>query len=243
MRLKAVIAYDGSDYFGFQKQTSTSKTIASTIEKALSSLGISSPIVASGRTDAGVHASGQVIHFDVPYFWKDLDKLKLNLNRKLSDIVFKYICEVEKDFHARFSAKKRVYRYVFKTSKVSVFEQKYISSYKKFNSLKLEEALECFVGEHDFDFFRKTGTITHTSVREIYQTSYVKRGEYHFIYFKANSFLRSQIRMMVAVTLDYAQDKTTLKAIKEQLACQNKHSTSLAPPQGLYLATIIYKTN
>jgi len=131
MRVKAVIAYDGSGYKGFQKQTTTDKTVTAAIEKALRSLQINSSIVGSGRTDAGVHASGQVIHFDLPEFWSDLDKLKLNLNRKLTEIQFKHISSVSHDFHARFSAKKRLYRYVFKTQKPSIFEQKYISYYPR----------------------------------------------------------------------------------------------------------------
>ena len=75
MRVKAVLSYDGSCYQGFQKQTSTKNTISSAIEEALISLQIHSPITGSGRTDAGVHASGQVIHFDLPNFWDDLGKL------------------------------------------------------------------------------------------------------------------------------------------------------------------------
>ena len=130
MRVKAVISYDGSHYLGFQKQRSTKMTITSAIEEALISLHIHSPIVGSGRTDAGVHATGQVIHFDLPDFWDDLKKLKRNLNRKLSDIHFKHISIAVEDFHARFAAKKRLYRYVFKTQRPSVFEQKYISYYQ-----------------------------------------------------------------------------------------------------------------
>ncbi|HIP29093.1 MAG TPA: tRNA pseudouridine(38-40) synthase TruA, partial [Sulfurovum sp.] len=84
LRVKAVIAYDGSVYHGFQKQKSTSNTVTHDIEKALSSLHIQSDIVGSGRTDAGVHASGQVVHFDIPHYWNDLEKLTLNLNRKLT---------------------------------------------------------------------------------------------------------------------------------------------------------------
>ena len=88
MRVKAVISYDGSHYQGFQKQKSTKMTVTSAIEEALVSLKIDSPIVGSGRTDAGVHATGQVIHFDLPNFWTDLENLKLNLNRKFADIFF-----------------------------------------------------------------------------------------------------------------------------------------------------------
>ncbi len=240
MRVKAVIAYDGSAYHGFQKQTATDKTVTSNIEKALRSLQINSPIVGSGRTDAGVHATGQVIHFDLPEFWSDLDRLKLNLNRKLTEIQFKHICTVSPDFHARFSARKRLYRYVFKTEKPSVFEQKYISYYPEFDTELLTEALALFTGEHDFNYFHKTGTVTHTTVREIYQVNYIQRNSYHYIYFQANGFLRSQVRMMIEAAIQSAKGDMTVKQLLEQINCQEKHTTKLAPPEGLYLAKILY---
>jgi tRNA pseudouridine38-40 synthase len=240
MRVKAVISYDGSQYQGFQKQKTTKMTISTAIEESLSSLQINSPIIGSGRTDTGVHATGQVIHFDLPDFWSDLKKLKLNLNRKLTDISFKHISLADNDFHARFSARKRVYRYVFKTQKPSVFEQKYISYYQEFNPELLVNALKRFEGKHDFNFFHKTGTVTHTTVREIYQTSYIKRNGYHFIYFTANGFLRSQVRMMVNTAMLYAKGNISEIELQEQLTCQKKHTTKLASPEGLYLARIIY---
>ena len=239
-KVKAVISYDGSVYFGFQKQKSTTKTVTHAIEEALNSLHIGSSIVASGRTDAGVHATGQIIHFNLPDFWTDLNKLKTNLNRKLKDIEFKHISRVPHDFHARFSAKKRLYRYLFKTSKPSVFEQKYISYYPGFDSELLEKALACFEGEHDFNYFHKTGSITHTTVREIYKTGYKEHKGYHFIYFKANGFLRSQVRMMVEAAMLCARGELTLEQLSEQIECQEKHTSRLAPPEGLYLARVQY---
>lgn len=240
MRVKAVISYDGSDYQGFQKQTTTKSTITRAIEDALLSLQIDSPIVGSGRTDAGVHASGQVIHFDLPDFWNDLEKLKHNLNRKLTDIFFKHITPTANDFHARFGAKKRLYRYVFKTHKPSVFEQKYISHYHEFNPDLLIKALKVFEGKHDFHLFHKTGTVTHTTVREIYRTDYRERNGYHFIYFQANGFLRSQVRMMVDAAMLCARKEMRVEQLQEQLHCQRKHTTRLAPAEGLYLAKVIY---
>lgn len=240
MRVKAVLAYDGSAYYGFQKQTTTSKTITGAIEKVLRSLQIDSSIVGSGRTDAGVHATGQIIHFDLPEFWSDLDRLKLNINRKLTEIQFKHISTVPDDFHARFSAKKRLYRYVFKIDKPSVFEQKYIAHYPKFDEALLTQALALFIGEHDFNYFQKTGSITHTTVREIYQASYLQRDNYYYIYFQANGFLRSQVRMMIEAAMQCAKEEITTKQLLEQIACQEKHSTALAPPEGLYLARILY---
>jgi tRNA pseudouridine38-40 synthase len=240
MRVKAVIAYDGSQYQGFQKQTSTKMTITTAIEEALHALHIVSPIVGSGRTDAGVHASGQVIHFDLPDFWVDLEKLKQQLNRKLSDISFKHISFVSEEFHARFSAKKRIYRYVFKTHKPSVFEQKYISYYQAFDPDVLRQALRYFEGKHDFTFFRKTGSVTHTTIREIYHAGYVERHGCHFIYFQANGFLRSQVRMMIDAAMLCAKNEMTLIELQEQIAAKKKHTTRLAPPEGLYLARILY---
>ena len=240
MRVKAVISYNGSHYFGFQKQTSTSKTIMSAIEVALRSLHIDSDITGSGRTDAGVHASGQVIHFDLPNYWQNLTKLKLNLNRKLQYIQFKHITEVDSGFHARFSAKKRLYRYVFKSTMPSVFEKTYISYYSAFDAQVLQKALQLFEGKHDFEYFRKSGSHTHTTIREIYSTRYKKYQGYHFIYFQANGFLRSQVRMMVDMAMACAKRDMTLIQLQEQLDCKVKHSTKLASQEGLYLAKVLY---
>jgi len=240
MRVKAVIAYDGSSYLGFQKQKSTQSTITYQIEKALKSLHIDSQIVGSGRTDAGVHATGQVIHFDLPEYWRDMQKLKTNINRKLTDIYVKHITSVDTDFHARFSAKRRTYRYVFKTSRPSIFEQKYIAYYEVFNTTLLDSMLKNFIGKHDFDFFRKTGTDTHTSNREIYIAKHIQRGNYHYIYFQANGFLRSQVRMMIDMAIQSVRDNLDNTLLLEQLQCTHKHHTRLAPPEGLYLSTIRY---
>ena len=240
MRVKASIAYDGSYFKGFQKQKSTKQTITSEIESALRSVGIHDNIRGSGRTDAGVHATGQVIDFEVPEFWKDLNKLKTALNRKLKHIAFKHLCFVDEDFHSRFSAKKRVYRYVFKTTQPSVFEQNYISYFPNFDTKKLQLALKAFEGEHDFSNFIKTGSITHTNVREIYKAHYKNYKGYHLIYFEANGFLRSQVRMMVAFAMQVAMEEKSLLELEEQLTLQKRHSTKLAPAEGLYLARIIY---
>ncbi len=241
-RIKAIIAYDGSAYHGFQRQTTDLPTVTSDIEEALHSLHIYNNIVGSGRTDAGVHATGQVIHFDIPGYWSDLKRLTSCLNSKLTHIHFKHITPVDSAFHARFWAKKRLYRYLFKTVKPSVFEQKYVSYYPPFNPHILTKALECFRGRHDFAMFRKTGSPTNTTIRKIYKVHYRKRGAYHVIYFEANGFLRAQVRMMVEAAMLCAQSSLTLKQLREQLQGEVKHSTHLAPSEGLYLAKVIYET-
>jgi len=240
MRVKAVIAYDGTSFRGFQKQKSTKQTVTTTIEEALISIGITSAIRGSGRTDAGVHATGQVIDFELPIFWQDLKKLKEVLNRKLKHISLKHISWVEDSFHARFSAKRRIYRYIFKTTTPSIFENRYVAHYPKFNKKLLQESLKAFEGEHDFSNFLKTGTTTHTNIRIIYKVHYKKYNHYHIIYFEANGFLRSQVRLMVEFAMGVALGKLTIQQQLEQLELKQKYNTKLAPPEGLYLARIIY---
>jgi len=239
-RVKAIIAYDGGDFQGFQKQKSTKQTVTTAIEEALSSIGIHDNIRGSGRTDAGVHATGQVIDFEVPQFWSDCHKLKKILNRKLKYIAFKHLSFVENSFHSRFSAKKRVYRYIFKTTTPSIFEQNYIAYYPPFDSLLLQKALQIFEGEHDFSNFIKTGSVTHTNVRHIYKAHYKPYNNYHIIYFEANGFLRSQVRMMVEAAMQVALKKLNLNQLQEQLELKKRYTTKQAPPEGLYLARILY---
>ena len=238
--VKAIIAYDGGYFFGFQKQKSTPQTVTHKIEEALKSLNIDSSIVGSGRTDAGVHATGQIINFSIPHYWKDLNKLQRELNHKLEHIYIKKVTLVDMDFHSRFSAKRRIYRYVFKQKKPSIFEENYISYYPNFSSNKIEKALKLFEGEKDFKFFHKTGSPTHTTIREVYKTRYKKRGDYHFIYFEANGFLRAQVRMMVEIVMLYANNKLTLEELQEQIDGNKRYTNALASPQGLYLARILY---
>lgn len=241
MRVKAVISYDGSAFYGFQKQTSTPQTVTGSIEKALKQLQIDTTIVGSGRTDRGVHATGQVIHFDLPEFWTDTEKLKNILNRRLEAIYFQSLTTVPETFHARFDAQKRLYRYLFKTTKPSVFERNYIAYYpRQFNIKKLNHALGCFIGEHDFRYFYKTGSEVHTTVRKVFKADCYEKKGYFVIRFEANGFLRSQVRMMVNTAILYAQGDIDYATLEAQIDGHRQSVTSLAPPEGLYLARISY---
>jgi len=240
MRIKAVIAYDGTSFEGFQRQTTTDNTITTHIEDALRSLHIDTPIVGSGRTDAGVHASGQVIHIDLPQFWNDLNKLKIHLNNRLDSIVFKHITPVDDDFHARFDAKRRAYRYLISDKQLSVFERRYISHVVCGDCAKLQKALDIFVGKYDFALFHKSGSDPRSTVRTIFDARYKNLGKYSAIYIEANGFLRAQVRMMICAALKVSNDELTLHQLREQLSHTYRHTTCLAPPNGLYLARVIY---
>ena len=242
VKVKAVISYNGTYFRGFQKQKSTNLTVAQTIEDALVSIGIQDNIRGSGRTDKGVHATGQIIDFTIPPFWKDLNRLKEVLNKKLKGISFKHISFVDSSFHARFSAKRRIYRYIFKTTRPSVFEEKYISYYPNFNREILNKSLKLFQGKHDFSYFLKSGTITHTNIRTIYKAYYREYKGCHIIYFEANGFLRSQVRLMVDFAIKVSCGELTLSQQLKQLKLKNRYSTQLASPNGLYLARVIYPT-
>ncbi|MBN2824991.1 MAG: tRNA pseudouridine(38-40) synthase TruA, partial [Campylobacterales bacterium] len=180
-KLKGVIEYNGNAFEGFQRQKHTAQTVAGVIEEALKRLNIKSQIVGSGRTDAGVHAANQVIDFEVPSYWSDTQRLQNALNHQLKAIRFKHLIEVNSSFHSRFHAKRRIYRYIFKTTTPNVFEKDFVAYYDDFNSDKLKEALGYFQGEHDFSLLCKSGSITHTNIRTIYKAAYKKRNNYHFI--------------------------------------------------------------
>jgi tRNA pseudouridine38-40 synthase len=240
MRVKAVLSYDGGCFQGFQRQTSTDRTVTSAIEAALRRLHISSSVTGSGRTDAGVHATGQVIHFDLPDYWSNTHKLRQALNRHLHHIRIKCITAAEDDFHARFSAKRRIYRYVFKTTPPSLFESNYIAHYSLGDLDLLENSLALLQGEHDFGYFHKTGSNTHHAVRNIYNAHCRRLGNYHLLYFEADGFLRAQVRMMVEAVMQCANGQLSLDMLKEQIEGKARHTTALASPAGLYLARIIY---
>jgi len=240
-RIKAVIAYDGSAFEGFQRQTRTPHTVQGELERALLSLGIDSPVIGSGRTDAGVHATGQVIHFDLPEHWalQPLRKLQIHLNNRFDAIRIKHLTPVKNDFHARYDARERIYRYVFRPDP-SIFERRYVARLSIADWNLLEEALKRFVGTHDFSYFLKTGSQTAHNRRTITRAYTMQRGRYGYIYFHADGFLRAQVRMMVHAAAAVANGRLSLGQLREQLELQTRHTTRLAPPEGLYLARVIY---
>jgi len=241
MRVKMTIAYNGANYFGSQVQKETDQTINGQLEKALKLLQIEAKIHASGRTDRGVHASRQVIHFDLPPFWTDLNKLEDSLKRILpSNIGIRRIEHVDDAFHARYSAKKRAYRYVISTQKPNPFLTDLVTYIETINEAKIKEAIKYFEGEHNFENFKKSGSETKNFVREIYKTSVYNYKGYTVLYFEANGFLRSQIRLMVGFLLEISSGKYGKEDLLEQLDCKKNFKIKPAPHQGLYLCNIKY---
>ncbi len=241
MRVKMTIAYNGADYFGSQVQKETDQTVNGQIEKALNALQIDAKVQASGRTDRGVHATRQVIHFDLPPFWNDLQKLERELVRALpKNIGIRRLEQVNDDFHARYSAKKRAYRYLISTEKPNPFLADLVTYVDTLEEAKIREAITLFEGEHDFARFKKSGSDTDNFVREIYKTRVYRHKGYTVLYFEANGFLRSQVRLMVGFLLKISEGVYTKDDLQQQLEGKKQFKLKPAPHQGLYLSKIVY---
>ncbi len=239
-KVKIILAYDGSRFNGFQIQKGRVETVSKRIYEAFKSVGIFEKFNASGRTDKGVHATFQVLDVKVPDFWIDkLDILKIELNRKLNPSVnIRDISLVDEDFHSRFSAKRRVYRYIVSFEEFSPFASFYVTFVKDLDEKKIKDAIRVFEGVHDFDYFKKSKGGTENFVREIFKARYYRYKEYGVFYFEANGFLRSQIRMMVGFLLKISDGKLTKQQLERQLDCQEVYSRYLADPCGLYLSKV-----
>lgn len=241
MHVKITLSYDGSQFNGSQIQNSGVRTVMGKLDKILRTLGIACNLHVSGRTDTGVHATNQVIDLLLPAYWHDLESLKYFLNQKvLPDIYIKKIEEVAEGFHARFSAQRRVYRYIISTKQPSVFLTPYRLYVPEIDEMLIKEAIKHFEGEHNFEYFKKSGGGQENFVRTIYKTKFYRYRDCYIFYFEANSFVRSQIRMMVYFLLEISQGRQTIEDLQEQLSCHKCHVTHLVEPNGLYLSRIKY---
>lgn len=226
---------------GSQQQPNTDNTVMGHLITVLHRLKITATPKASGRTDRGVHATHQVIHVDVPEFWSDLVRLKEMLNVQLpSAMRIQRIEFVESEFHARYSAKRRVYRYIIKESEINPFEDNFVTFVPQLNREAIRDAIGCFVGTHNFEYFKKSGNDLEHHTRIIYRAYAYSHKGYFILVFEGNGFLRSQIRLMVGFLLRISSGKATKKQLIEQINCIKRHSTDIAPHNGLYLTHIKY---
>jgi len=240
-RVKIIFGYDGSKFFGSQIQRHGEPTVMGALQKAIKTLGIDKVAQPSGRTDRGVHALNQVCHLDIPSHFFNLDKLRKNLNHFVMPYIYvKDITFVDLNFHARFSAKKRLYRYIVSHKPYNPLFADYCSFMPAMNLNILNENIKEFEGIHDFSYFKKQGSITHSDTRIIYKAFAYQKDNYTIINFLGNSFLRSQIRIMCDFLFKIERGKLKKEELQEQLKLENKLQVSLAPSEGLYLSRIYY---
>ena len=243
MVLKLTLEYDGSNYSGWQLQP-RHDSIQGRIEAALERI-FAAPVrvFGSGRTDAGVHARGQVASISIPRPF-DRAELQRALNSILpNDIVILDISPAPDDFDPRRAARSRVYEYRVLNRKVaSAFEYRY--SWLVRDQLDLA-AMNCaahiFVGEHDFAAFRSLGTLVTTTVRRVISSGWTREGDLILYRVEANSFLRHMVRAMVAAMIDVGRGKLKPDQVTTILAGLDRHAAPAnAPPGGLYLVEVRY---
>lgn len=240
MNVKFNISYDGSVYQGSQRQPN-GLTVEDALLRAFKRINIETNIVLSGRTDKDVHATGQIFNCVLPAFWNNLQKLKDVMNKHLpSSVKVNHISKVHDEFHSRFHAKKRVYRYVITTKPTTPFNDKYVTYVPTVNEELLKEAIKAYIGEYDFEYFHKLGSDKENTVREVFDACFYKYKDIYVFKFTANSYLRSQIRLMVGFLLKINDGKLSILDLKEQLAMKKRVFKTPAPANGLYLAKITY---
>ena len=242
--IKMVIAYDGGNYKGWQLQK-TGATIQGVIEAALGQiLNRQTRVIGSGRTDAGVHALNQVAHFFTESTL-ELISLHRGLNSLLPpDIVIKEMTEAQPDFHARYSARSRVYQYLIWNNRLrSPFYRRFSwQVHDHLDSDAMRQASGCLMGWHDFASFQGAGSICRSSEREIMRCTVRGRaGRWIIFTVEANSFLRHMVRNIVGTLIEVGKESMTLDEFRAILDARDRSRAGItAPPQGLFLKEVRY---
>lgn len=261
MRYKIIIEYDGTNYEGWQKQTGRF-TIQSSLEQAIKLVTKEEvEVFGSGRTDSGVHALGQVAHFDIK---KDFEPQKLMsainfylksefvskigckyllINMKTQDIsVIK--CEiVDNDFHARFSAKKRYYEYriLNRRQPTALLNNRVWQIFKELNINNMQEAAKFLIGKRDWSSFRDSQCQAKSPIKTIDKATIFKNNDEIIFKIEAKSFLHHMVRNIVGTIVDVGLEKTSLQQFQEIIDAKDRTKAGpTAPPQGLYFIKVDY---
>ena len=246
MKVRLVLEYDGTAYAGWQIQTN-GLSVQGVVEQALTRLtGEFLRLHPSGRTDAGVHARGMVVHFTIARELP-MSAFLQGLNRLLPmDISVREAARVADDFHARFDSTGKWYRYSLQTGAMRSALQARTSWHVR-GALDLEvmrRAAADFVGHHDFSAFRAAGCEARTTAREIYSLDISTVGELIHLDVKGQGFLRNMVRVMVGTLVEIGLGKRPAEDISARLVDGRRElSGRTAPPQGLCLMEVWYGEN
>lgn len=241
-RYKLTIEYDGTDFSGWQIQPNAS-TVEQTIENAFSTiLQTDIDIIGQGRTDAGVHATGQTAHIDLPET-VGADDLIYKANKLIGkEIQIIGIEEVADDFHARFDATGRQYEYTITKRWMPLKERYSWQLNQPINFTKLESCASILNGEFDFAGFSKFNEDNMTTLCVIQLSEFEEEGEVIRYRIRANRFLRNMVRRLVGTMVRVAQDKMTMAQFEEALTNPESNiPTFTAPAGGLVLQKVFYK--
>jgi tRNA pseudouridine38-40 synthase len=236
------LSYKGTRYFGWQRQPNAI-SVQEVVEKTLSTiLREDIAVVGAGRTDTGVHASFYVLHFDVLNEISEPEKLLYHLNRFLpDDIAIQKIKKVNSDFHARFSAVSRTYKYFICTEKNPFQTETCYQFTVPLNLEKMDEAAKVLFEFNDFTSFAKLHTDVKTNNCKIFQAEWIKTGEMLVFTIKADRFLRNMVRAIVGTLLEVGKGKITVDDFRNIIEMKNRGAAGTSvPPQGLFLVDIEY---
>ena len=236
------LSYDGSDYFGWQKQPKDI-SVQEVIESQLSKLHSNQPIsvVGCGRTDTGVHAHHYVLHVDIPTI-KDLDNFRFKLNRMLpGSVAIHDIYPVSMDWHARFSATSRTYRY-FVHQKKDPFDRNFSWHFpQQLDVRSMNKAAKLLLGTQDFTSLSKLHTDVKTNICTVTKAEWYIDTPPLYFEITADRFLRNMVRATVGTLIEVGLGKIKPDEITEILAAKNRGAAATSvPPQGLFLWKIEY---
>ncbi len=246
MRFLIKFSYDGSGYCGFQTQKGLN-TIQERMEEALSIVNnhTKTNLIATGRTDKGVHALCQYGHADINVNITE-KKLKRALNSNLPDDIHVIDTRiVEDDFHARYQASKKEYQYILNMGEYNPLERNYVFQYNyELNIDKMREAIQYFLGEHDFRAFVTDNKEKENCVRTIEKVNLEQKEKKLIFTFIGNGFLRYQVRNMVGLLIKVGEEKISPETVDKILESKDRTmSGKTARPEGLYLVNVEFETN
>lgn len=244
--IKLTIEYDGKDFNGWQKQTNK-LNIQGTIEQAIKTItGEEIELMASGRTDAGVHALGQVANFktnsNIP-----IEKIPIAINSNLKKSIRIISAEeVDERFHSRLTCKRKTYRYVINNSEIPSAIYRNLETHIpiKLNVNNMKKAATYLEGEHDFKAFKASGTSSKSSIRTIYKAKVIEMPNNRiYIELTGNGFLYNMVRIIAGTLVDVGIDKIKPEEIQKIIESKDRSKAGKTlPPQGLYLVNVEYKS-
>ena len=243
-RYKLTIEYDGTPYAGWQMQENAASVQGRLAEAVKAFSGEDTILRGAGRTDAGVHARGQVAHVDLAKDWAE-EKVRDALNAQIRpDPISVLSCiKVADDFDARFSAKARhyLYRIVARRSPLALDRYRAWGVYRPLDAAAMHDAAQALLGHHDFTTFRSTECQSASPVKTLDRLSVSGHGEDIRIEASARSFLHNQVRSMVGSLKLVGEGKWRNRDLKAALAAQDRSACGpVAPPHGLYLVRVDY---
>lgn len=244
-RVKATVAYDGTNFSGYQLQPGL-RTVQLEIDRALVKIHKDETIhsVASGRTDAGVHANGQVLHFDTPLSLPE-DRWKMALNVLLpTDIRIIDVVYVDEEFHARYSATGKTYVYKWSSAEVhNPFERHYSVHLgrSKPDLERMKEAATYLIGTHDFTSYCSSKTATSNRIRTVRLLTLEKQGDELIMTIEGDGFLYNMVRTIAGMLFAVGVGRYTPMDIKKILDLKDRQAAGkTAPAHGLYLEEVTY---